>query len=193
MSELHELSASQQLRALRAREVGSRELTEHYLTRIGKFGTEFGAFVTLLPDLALEQADRADERLARGEWAPLRGLPFGLKDLHPSAGIRTTFGSAALADYVPTEDSWTVGLLRQAGAVVLGKTNVSEFGATCYADNDVTERPAVTPYDPTRPATPAGPAAAQPRPSRPGSCRRLTAATAPARPALPRRPATSSA
>ncbi|MFI7680236.1 amidase [Actinophytocola sp. NPDC049390] len=150
MTEPHELSAAEQLRALRDRDISSRELTQHYLNRIDKLDDELGAFVTRTPELALEEAARADELLGRGEWSPLRGLPIGIKDTNPTAGIRTTLGSAALADNVPAEDSWTVGLLRRAGAVVLGKTNVPEFGVTCFTENDVTPRPAVTPYDPSR-------------------------------------------
>jgi amidase len=149
MSKLHELSAAQQLRALRARDVSSRELTQHYLARIDRLGGELGAFVTVTHDRALDEAARADERLSRGAWSPLCGLPIGIKDLHATAGIRTTSGSAALAGHIPADDAWTVGLLRQAGAVVLGKTNAPEFGATCYTENDVTPRPAVTPYAPT--------------------------------------------
>lgn len=145
---LHELTAAQQLQALRAREISSRELTEHYLGRIERHA-DLGAFVTL-NEAALKEAARADERLAQGDQAALLGLPLGIKDLAATAGIRTTFGSAALARTVPSQDSWTVGLLRQAGAVVLGKTNTSEFGASCYTENDVTPNPAVTPYAPTR-------------------------------------------
>lgn len=145
---LHELTAAQQLSALRAKEISSRELTEHYLARIERHA-DLGAFVTL-NEHALDEAARADARLARGDQAALLGLPLGIKDLAATAGIPTTFGSAALAGYVPPEDSWTVGLLRGAGAVVVGKTNTSEFGATCYTENDVTPRPAVTPYAPTR-------------------------------------------
>jgi amidase len=70
--------------------------------------------------------------------------------LHPTAGVRTTYGCAPLRDTVPAADSWTVGLLRQAGSVLVGKTNAPEFGPTCYTENDVTDRPAVTPYDLTR-------------------------------------------
>jgi amidase len=147
VSDLHELTAAEQLRALRTRELCSRDLTEHYLERIDRLDPELGAFVTVTADLAREEAARADDRIARGESAPLLGLPLGIKDLHPTAGVRTTFGSAALKDFVPAEDSWTVGLLRNAGAVLVGKTNAPELGPTCYTENDVTERPAVTPYD----------------------------------------------
>ncbi|MDS0136063.1 MULTISPECIES: amidase [unclassified Amycolatopsis] len=148
--EPHEVSAAAQLAALRAGDLSSRELTEHYLGRIEKLDGELGAFATVTPDLALDEAARADRRIARGERAPLLGLPLGVKDLHPAAGVRTTFGSAALAGFVPAADGWTVGLLRQAGAVFVGKTNTAEFGATCYTESDVTGRPAVTPYDRTR-------------------------------------------
>ncbi|WP_434443637.1 amidase [Lentzea sp. E54] len=148
MSDLHELTAAQQLKALHAKEISSRELTGHYLSRIERH-VGLGAFVTI-NEQALDAAACADERLAAGDRAALLGLPLGIKDLAATAGIRTTFGSAALAESVPPEDSWTVGVLRQAGAVVLGKTNTSEFGATCYTENDVTPSPAVTPYAPTR-------------------------------------------
>ncbi|MET9634147.1 amidase family protein, partial [Lentzea sp. NPDC006480] len=107
---------------------------------------ELGAFITVAADQALEEADSADSRLAAGEQTALLGLPLGIKDLAATAGVRTTFGSAALAEFVPGEDSWTVGLLRQAGAVVLGKTNTPEFGSTCFTENDVIPRPSVTPY-----------------------------------------------
>ena len=150
MSDLHELSATEQLDALRSGEICSRDLTEHYLDRIDRLDAELGAFVTVTPELARKEAARADERLRHGEWSRLLGLPLGIKDLHATAGVRTTFGSAALADHVPAEDSWTVGLLRQAGAVLIGKTNAPELGPTCYTESDLTAGPAVTPYDPTR-------------------------------------------
>ncbi|MEU0877386.1 amidase [Lentzea sp. NPDC005914] len=146
MSDLHELTAAQQLRSLRAKEISSRELTGHYLARIDRLDEELAAFITVTGEQALEEAGRADERLARGEQEALLGLPIGIKDLAATKGIRTTFGSAALADFVPGEDAWTVGLLRQAGAVVLGKTNTPEFGSTCYTENEVVPRPSVTPY-----------------------------------------------
>jgi amidase len=150
VSDLHELSASEQLRALRGGDICSRELTEHYLERIDRLDAEIGAFITVTPELAREEASRADARLARGEWSPLLGLPLGIKDLHATAGVRTTFGSAALAEHVPVEDAWTVARLREAGAVLVGKTNAPEFGPTCYTENDVTAQPTVTPYDMTR-------------------------------------------
>lgn len=150
MSDLHKLSAAEQLRALRAGEVSSRELTEHYLDRIARLDTRFGAFATVTPELALEEAARADQRLARGESAPLLGLPMGVKDLFAAGGVRTTFGSAALAGFVPQQDAWTVGLLRRAGAVLTGKTSAAEIGLTCFTDHAAGGQPTVTPYDPAR-------------------------------------------
>src|SRR5882724_10555168 len=137
-SALHELSAARQVQALRAGEVSSRELTEHYLDRIAKLDSQLGAFVTVAPELAIEESTRADKHIADGEWSPLLGLPLGIKDLYPTRGVRTTFGSAALAEFAPPADGWTAGLLRQAGAVLVGKTNTAEFGATCFTDNQVT-------------------------------------------------------
>jgi amidase len=145
--DLHELTAAAQLTALRLGEVSSRELTVHYLERIEKLDGELGAFATVTAELALDEADDADRRLTQGDWSPLLGLPLGIKDLYPTAGVRTTFGCAALAEFTPTADAWTVGLLRRAGAVLIGKTNTAEFGATCYTENHVTGRPTVTPYD----------------------------------------------
>jgi amidase len=150
VSDLHELSAAEQLRALDTGEVSSRDLTAHYLERVERLDGELGTFVTVVPDRALEEAAGADERRAKGDRSPLLGLPLGIKDLYATAGVRTTFGSAALADYVPPADGWTVGLLRRAGAVLVGKTNTAELGASCYTDNDVTAQPAVTPFDVTR-------------------------------------------
>jgi amidase len=150
MSDLHQLSATEQLRALRAGAVSSRDLTEHYLTRIEELDGQLGAFVTVIPELAIEAATHADARLSEGEFSPLLGLPIGVKDLYPTAGVRTTFGSAAMPRFSPSADAWTVGLLRQAGVVLIGKTNTAEFGATCYTHNDVTPRPTGTPYDLTR-------------------------------------------
>jgi len=150
VSDLHEMSATDQVRALHDGEVSSRDLTTHYLDRIDRLDAEFGAFITVTPERALDEADRADQRRAQGERLPLLGLPLGIKDLHLTAGVRTTFGCAALADHVPTQDGWTAALLRQAGAVLVGKTNAPEFGPTCYTHNEVTSQPAVTPYDPTR-------------------------------------------
>lgn len=153
MGELHDLTAIEQRDALRNRVVSASDLLEHYLDRIDRYGSELGAFVTRTDDLARREAAAADRLLASGdpdELPPLLGLPLAFKDLHPVAGVRTTMGSAALADFVPTEDAHTVGLLRRAGVVTVGTTHAPEFGVPCYTQTAVVERPAVTPYDTSR-------------------------------------------
>ena len=147
MSELHELSAVEQVEAIAAGTVTSHELTAHYLDRIERIDGDLHAFVTVLADHALSRAKQADDAVAAGEdLGLLHGLPLALKDLSHSAGLRTTFGSAALSELVPPTDGAAVGNLRAAGAVVIGKTNVPEFGPTCYTESDVGGSTA-NPYD----------------------------------------------
>ena len=138
MAHLHELSALEQAAALRRREVSAVELVEHYLARIEAYGKAVGAFVTVTADAAREQARAADEALRTEEdLPPLFGVPTAIKDLTPTAGVRTTFGSAAFADFVPTVDADVVRLLRAAGLISLGKTTTSEFGLSAHAESDV--------------------------------------------------------
>lgn len=150
MREVHDLTAAEQVQALRAREVSSVELTTHYLHRIDRHAGDLGAFATVAHDSAVEAARAADAALARGDAGPLTGLPLGIKDLQATAGMPMTLGSRALQGFVPAEDTWTVGRLRRAGAVILGKTSAAELGATCYDDGAGTGRPSVTPYDAAR-------------------------------------------
>jgi amidase len=136
VTELHELTATEQVDAIASGATSSVELVEHYLHRIERHDPDLGAFVTVLADHARESAREADRAVADGEpLGPLHGLPLALKDLHASAGLRTTFGCKAFADFVPPTDAPAIANLRAAGAVVIGKTNVPEFGPTCYTDN----------------------------------------------------------
>src|SRR5512142_3131430 len=92
----------------------------------------------LAADQAQVTAARLDARAARGEFAgPLHGLPIAVKDLAETAGIKTTYGSPVFASYVPSFDAPHVALLKQAGAVVIGKTNTPEFGAGSQTFNRV--------------------------------------------------------
>jgi amidase len=96
------------------------------------------AIVTLLPEKAVEEARTADERLARGlPVGPLHGLPVAHKDLVPTEGVRTTFGSRIFEDHVPEEDALIVERLKGAGAITIGKTNTPEFGAGSQTFNEV--------------------------------------------------------
>jgi amidase len=143
VTELHDLSALEQGDAVRRGEVSPRELAEHHLARTDRVG----AFVTKTPDLALA---RADALLPVPEEAgPLYGVPTAIKDLNLTAGVRTTFGSAAYDDYVPDVSDAVTLAIEAAGMVSLGKTNTPEFGSPCYTEPDVAP-PAVTPWDPTR-------------------------------------------
>jgi amidase len=149
MSELHELDATDQARLLRDRAVSSVELVSHHLDRIDRYDVTLGAFVTVTTEQALEQAAAADELIADGRAGLFTGVPTAIKDLTPTAGVRTTMGSASMRDHVPPVDAYLVGLMRDAGFISLGKTNTPEFGLSSYTDNDVVG-PARTPWDLTR-------------------------------------------
>jgi amidase len=140
---LHDLTALEQGAAVRRGEVSPRELASHYLER----ADDVGAFVTRTPELALE---RADSMLpVPDEAGPLHGVPTAIKDLNLTAGVRTTFGSAAFADFVPEVSDAVTLAMEAAGMVSLGKTNTPEFGSPCYTEPDLAP-PAVTPWDRTR-------------------------------------------
>jgi amidase len=150
---LHDLSALEQAAAIRGGEVSSVELTEHYLDRISRLSDAVGAFVTVTAEQALAAARHADDTIghADGKTAlpPLLGVPTAVKDLNLTAGVRTTFGSAVFAEYVPDVSDEVVQRLQRAGLVSLGKTNTPEFGSPCYTEPEVAP-PARTPYDLSR-------------------------------------------
>ncbi|WP_243057190.1 amidase [Nocardioides sp. SR21] len=151
MAELHDLTAVEQGELVRRREVSPLELTDHYLERADRLDS-VGAFVTLTPDLARDRAAELTADLAVSEpYSPLWGVPTAIKDLNMTAGVRTTFGSAAFADFVPEVSDGVTLSLEEAGLVSLGKTNTPEFGSPCYTEPDVAP-PAVTPWDRTRTA-----------------------------------------
>jgi len=147
VAELHDLTALEQGALVRRREVSPLELTDHYLERADRLDS-VGAFVTLTPERARERAAALDLAAADG---PLFGVPTAIKDLNLTAGVRTTFGSAAYADHVPDVSDGVTLSVEGAGLVSLGKTNTPEFGSPCYTEPDVAP-PAVTPWDRTRTA-----------------------------------------
>jgi len=148
VTELHDLTALEQAAALRSGEVGAVELVAHYLARIEAYADEVGAFVTVTADEALARARDAQEALSGAEdLPPLYGLPIAIKDLSTTAGVRTTFGSAAFADFVPPVDTDVVAQLKAAGTIMLGKTTTSEFGISCYVETEVAP-PARNPWAP---------------------------------------------
>ena len=109
-----------------------------HLARIERVNPKINAIVTLVADRAMADAAKADEQQAHGRpLGPLHGLPVAHKDLVPTAGIRTTFGSPFYKDNVPTKDALIVTRIRAAGAITLGKTNTPEFGAGSNTFNPV--------------------------------------------------------
>ena len=140
------LPATEQARLVREGHVSPVELAELYLERIERLDPELGAFVTVRGEEALAEARAKDEQPAE---APFHGVPIALKDLDTTAGIRTTFSCPAYAEYVPDFDVAHVRKLKEAGFVVLGKTNTPEFGTTCFTDSDL-NGPCRTPWDRSR-------------------------------------------
>ena len=132
---------------LRAKRLSPVELVRVYLERIERFNPKLNAYLTLPAEGALADARRAEREIARREWrGPLHGIPVALKDNIRTHGVRTTAGSKILRDFVPQGDATVVTRLREAGAIVLGKTHLHEFayGVTC---NNVHFGPARNPYD----------------------------------------------
>ncbi|MEK7266540.1 MAG: amidase [Pseudomonadota bacterium] len=125
-------SIAQQGVWLRAKAISSAALTEIYLKRIERYDAKLSAFITVTGDLARVQAAQADDDFANGrDRGPLHGIPYALKDLADTAGIKTTWGAEPYRDRVPTEDAEIVRKLKSAGAVLLGKT---ACGAIAYGD-----------------------------------------------------------
>jgi len=127
MSDLWRLSAHEAHEKLRAREFSATELTQSVLDRIAEVEPRVHAFVTVTPELALEQAKEADAKYAAGTATPLTGIPVGVKDLIVTKGVRTTAGSKILENFIPPYDSHVYEQLRKAGAVMVGKANMDEF------------------------------------------------------------------
>jgi amidase len=114
---------------IRRKEISPLELTRTVLERIEAVNPQINAYCTLAPESALHAAREAEERvMKKEELGPLHGIPLSIKDLTPTAGIRTTWGSRYYRDHVPGEDALLVQRLKAAGAVILGKTNTPEFG-----------------------------------------------------------------
>ncbi len=137
-------------RLLRTKQLSAREVLAAHLDQIDRVNPALNAIVTLVPEQAIAAAACADEALARGHpIGPLHGLPIAHKDLQPTPGIRTTFGSPLFKDFVPAQGSLLVERIARAGAIVVGKTNTPEFGAGSQTFNTVFGATR-NPYDPTK-------------------------------------------
>ncbi|MFI5011872.1 MAG: amidase [Hyphomicrobiales bacterium] len=117
------------------REVSPVEVTRGVLDRAERLNPELNCFITICGDEALREAKAAEQAMLGGdELGLLHGVPFSVKDLVNTKGVRTTFGSLLHADNVPAEDAEAVARLRRAGAILIGKTTTPEFGAKCLTD-----------------------------------------------------------
>ncbi|MBI2886881.1 MAG: Asp-tRNA(Asn)/Glu-tRNA(Gln) amidotransferase subunit GatA [Chloroflexi bacterium] len=132
---LYDLTVRQAAEILRKKELTSVELTRAVLDRIEAVEDRVKAFVTVTPDLALEQARQADGRLARDDAGPLTGVPGLIKDVICTRGVRTTCSSRMLEQFMPPYDAAVVERLNAAGMVMVGKSNMDEFAMGSSTEN----------------------------------------------------------
>ena len=130
-SELPFLTASELSKLMAAKEVSPVEATEAYLDRIEALDAKYRAYVTVTADVALAAAKQAEQEIARGNYrGPMHGVPVAVKDQMYTQGIVTTGGSPVFKDFVPTFDATVIANLKAAGAVLLGKLNMTEFATS---------------------------------------------------------------
>jgi amidase len=152
MTEPCDFSALQARQMIGAKKLSPVELLESCLTRIGEVNHAVNAMVAMDTDRARVAAREAEAAVMRGDMlGPLHGLPLGIKDLDSTEGLVTTFGSPLFRDNIPKQDDAMVAGLREAGGIVLGKTNTPEFGAGANTRNAVYGATG-NPFDPARSA-----------------------------------------
>lgn len=148
------LTASELARRIRFGVLSSREVVEAHLSQIHAFNPQLNAIVTIDEESVRARAEAADAALARGEiWGPLHGVPVTIKDAYATKGLRTTSGYPPLADHVPDFDAPAVERLKDAGAIILGKTNLPILSMDYQTDNPIFGR-THNPWDPS--LTPGG-------------------------------------
>lgn len=136
MSDLVFLPAHQLAKMIRDRQVSSLEVLEAHLNHIAQHNPKINAFITLDEERAQKKAKEADEALFKGEWGPLHGVPVTVKDCYETAGLRTTCGYKGYSQYIPQQDATVVARMRSAGAIILGKTNLSIFASDLQTKSD---------------------------------------------------------
>ncbi|HHZ63526.1 MAG TPA: amidase, partial [Dehalococcoidia bacterium] len=128
MTHSHELTVVEAAKKIRRREISPVAMMEDLLNRVSRLEPTLTVWVTLNADAVLETArQRERELLNEGPRGPLHGVPVGIKDIYYTQGVLTTAGSLILADFVPDFDATTVAKLKQAGAIIMGKTVTTEF------------------------------------------------------------------
>jgi aspartyl-tRNA(Asn)/glutamyl-tRNA(Gln) amidotransferase subunit A len=127
-TDLHFLTIAEAARLIERRQISPVALTRAFLDRIAAIDSQLNAYLLVTADQALDQARNAEAEIMAGKYrGPMHGIPFALKDIYCTAGIRTTSHSRTRADYVPDFDATTVTKLREAGAILLGKLATHEF------------------------------------------------------------------
>ncbi|MGD2138730.1 MAG: amidase, partial [Gammaproteobacteria bacterium] len=124
---MHQKSLVELAAGLRTGQFSSVELTRSCLERVARFDGELNSFISITEAGALAAAQAADARIRAGEAGPLTGIPFAHKDIFCTLGVRTSCGSRMLDSFVAPYDATVTARLREAGAVMLGKTNMDEF------------------------------------------------------------------
>ncbi|MCG8683989.1 MAG: Asp-tRNA(Asn)/Glu-tRNA(Gln) amidotransferase subunit GatA [Desulfobacterales bacterium] len=133
--ELHKLTIAQAEKLLSEKQISSKELTQAFLDRISAHDEKIGAFITVDPDLALADAEKADKAIAAGNQKSLTGIPVALKDLLCTKGVKTTCASKILENFVPQYDATVVEAFKAQDAVIIGKTNLDEFAMGSSTEN----------------------------------------------------------
>ena len=134
--DLHELTLQQAHEKLSNREISSEELARAHLDRIHRLDPQIKSYVTVAEELAIEQAREADRRIRTDDdLSPLTGIPYSAKDSISTLGVNTTCSSKILENYKPFYDSTAIQKLKSTGAVLLGKTNMDEFGMGSSTEN----------------------------------------------------------
>jgi len=154
VSDLAYLSAIELAKKIQQREISSREAIDYFLARVEHLDNPINSVVTIDAERARAEADAADAALARGETCgPLHGVPMTIKDSFQTAGMRTTSGAPELAEFIPQEDAWPAARLREAGAIIFGKTNLPIYAGDLQSYNKIFGT-TNNPYDHSR--TPGG-------------------------------------
>ena len=140
-NELIFLSVSELGELIRDLKISPVELTKAYIERINALDFKLNSFITVFRTTALNDARIAEEEIKNGRYlGPLHGIPVAVKDQFWTKGVRTTAGSRILQEFVPNEDATVINRLKQAGAIILGKTNLTEFAITGFSHRFSTPR-----------------------------------------------------
>lgn len=146
---MHNLSISELVLGLKNKDFSSQELTQHFVDRINKYDSKLNSFITVNESLALEQAKQADKLIAANKSHTLTGIPIAQKDIFCTQGIKTTCGSKMLDNFIAPYNATIIKKFNDAGAVLLGKTNMDEFAMGSSNENSY-YGPVNNPWDTSR-------------------------------------------